>query len=101
MIPAKDTFYLCKIFALPPLERDLHLISFDVVIDKESADFVHHFDAYLCKPEDMEKIANVSNLSYECGPGGEESSVDALKGVCESRSMVFAWVFIVLLNIFL
>ena len=95
MIPPKDTFYLCKIYALPPLERDLHLISFDVVIDKESVDFVHHFDAFLCRPADMEKIANVSNTEYECGPGGEKNGENSLKNVCESRSMIFAWVSII------
>lgn len=68
------------------------MISFDVLIDKESTDFVHHFDAYLCNPDDMEKIQNVSNLSYECGPGGDDGSLNLLKDVCEARSMIFAWV---------
>ena len=82
-------------FSLPPLERDLHLLSYDILIDRESLDFVHHLDVYFCNPDDLEKIKNVSNLGYECGPGGiEEYETTLLKGICDTRTLVLAWVFI-------
>ncbi|CAF1000533.1 unnamed protein product [Brachionus calyciflorus] len=91
-IPYKDTYYYCKLFSLPPLERDLHLLSYDILIDKESLDFVHHLVVYICKPEDLEKINKISNLGYECGPGGiEEFELNALKGVCEARTLIVSW----------
>lgn len=96
MIPAKDTYYLCQVFKIPPLKTDLHLISYDVLIEKESLNFVHHFDVYQCKSNDFEKVKNISNIGYECGPGiDDEYSTNLLKGICEARTMVFAWVIVI------
>ncbi|CAF0866815.1 unnamed protein product, partial [Brachionus calyciflorus] len=47
---------------------------------------------YFCTPDDLEKIKNVSNLGYECGPGGiEEYETTLLKGICNTRTLVLAW----------
>lgn len=75
------------------MKNDLHLISYEVLIEKESLSFVHHFDVFMCESSDYEKLKNISNYSYECGPGvDDEAQSDILKGICEVRTMVFAWV---------
>ncbi|RNA04064.1 tetratricopeptide repeat 1, partial [Brachionus plicatilis] len=92
LIPAKDTYYLCQLFKLPALKTDLHLVSYEVLIEKESLSFVHHFDVYMCTSDDFEKVKNMSNIGFECGPGiDDESASQILKGICQARTMVFAW----------
>lgn len=50
-IPAVETTYNCKSFALPT-DRPYHAVSVQAVINPSSAAYVHHFIAYLCKYAD-------------------------------------------------
>lgn len=62
-------------------------------MDKSSAEFLHHLMAYVCNPEDLERVKNVSNIGYECGPGGDEDTNNSLlKKVCDVKTLMFAWV---------
>ncbi|RNA26714.1 DBH monooxygenase -like protein [Brachionus plicatilis] len=92
LIPNKDTYYLCQTFALPPIETDLHLVAYDILMDKSSIEFLHHLTAYVCEPEDVEQIKKLSNIGYECGPGGDEDTKNSiLKDVCDVKTLMFAW----------
>lgn len=75
------------------METDLHLVAYDVLMDYSSTEFLHHFSAYICDNDETSNIKNVSNLSYECGPGGDEDiEKSLLKGACDLRTLMFTWV---------
>lgn len=45
-VPYNKTTYHDEEFSLPKFDRDMYLIGFEILIDDESKDVVHHMDIY-------------------------------------------------------
>jgi hypothetical protein len=59
LIPAQQTTYACKSFELPN-DVDYHIVSIESTVSAASAEYVHHFLAYLCTYE----FNNSMNYAY-------------------------------------
>lgn len=80
---------------MPKLDKKHHMIGYDIIINKESRDLVHHMDIYDCNVNlfDEKTLYN----GTECGP---VKIKDSPRQKCSS--LVVAWVKIcsIFLNLF-
>lgn len=82
-IPAQVTTYTCRSFALPA-DKPYHIVSAKAYVDPNTAKYVHHYIAYLCKYEQ----GNANNYAYKymSGAGQCGSPIGSSTSGC---SMVF------------
>ena len=79
------TFYYCHIFEQPQFSSDVHIIRYDILIDKPNSDLVHHMDFYEC-PLDFE--LNGLETGHECGAVWPPNQISR----CFGGQFMIAWV---------
>ena len=83
-IKQKQTFYYCQFYDLPVFDQDVHLIRYDILINKESRDLVHHIVVHQCD----RSILRNGTIGAECGAVNTPGDM----GTCLSSTIVVAWV---------
>lgn len=84
----KDTMYFCQIIELPQYTETVHMFKYDVIVEKENRDLVHHLVIYECPPTGKIDLVSVEERGKECG----EVKVPDYIAECNSGPMVVAWV---------
>ncbi|CAL1547319.1 unnamed protein product, partial [Lymnaea stagnalis] len=67
-LPAKDTYYRCTMWKLPPLAQKHHMIRYEPVIQPGHEQLVHHILLYYCPANIDDKFVGTSFMCYDETP---------------------------------
>lgn len=84
MIQNKSTYYFCQFFELPVFEQDVHMIKYEMIVDKRNKDMVHHLLVHECDKSNLQGEIH----GDECG--SVNPPPDTSK--CLQSSLIAAWV---------
>ena len=82
--PGKDDYYWCEVFKIPNFGADVNLVQFEVLLQKENIDFVHHVQVNECDPD----FERTNKTAQECGDVLLE---DYVASKCTNK-ILFKWV---------
>jgi len=83
-VPAVETTYWCKVFEIPRMERDHHVVKVEPVVQKGHEGLVHHILLYECPDSFPTSFLNHSGICYD-----ETAPPEIM--ACAGQSAVAAW----------
>lgn len=86
----KQTYYFCQFFEVPQFEQTVHMIRYQMLIDRPNRDIVHHLVVHECPESTVNTIQSIGLVGHECGAVSTPSYVNQ----CLQSSIIVAWVFL-------
>lgn len=83
-VPADETTYWCRVFEIPRMEREYHVVKVEPVVQKGHEGLVHHILLYECPDSFPTSFLNHSGFCYD-----ETTPREIME--CAGQSIVAAW----------
>lgn len=87
-VKSQKTYYFCQFFEVPQFETDVHLIRYQMMVDRVNKDIVHHLIVHECPISTANIVDEFGLIGHECGAAKAPDYVNQ----CIASSIIVAWV---------
>lgn len=90
-IKRQQTYYFCQFFEVPEFDETVHMIRYQMLVEKQNKDIVHHLVIHECPDSTVDTLGTYDASSlpgYECGMVSPPRVVNR----CLNSAMTVAWV---------
>lgn len=87
-VKKQQTYYFCQFFEVPEFEQPMHMIRYQMLVEKENRDIFHHLVIHECPEDTVESIDYFGVTGYECGMARVPTHVNR----CLESAIILAWV---------
>lgn len=87
-VKPQKTYYYCQFYEVPEFEEPMHMIRYQMLVEKENRDIFHHLVIHECPESTVNSIEPLGLVGYECGM----SRVPSFVNRCLESAIIVAWV---------
>lgn len=87
-VKTKDTYYHCQFFEVPQFDEPMHMIRYQMLVEKNNRDIFHHLVIHECPESTVNTISSIGLVGHECGMVNPPSYVRR----CLESAIIVAWV---------